>query len=207
MINLTLLVQSNLFYELLTKRLKSEKDISVVGKSFNDDELFKILDGSSVDLIFVDSSVPNLNLTRLIERVDDIDPNIGLIVLFHFNDVDIMVQAISSGIDACLNKDSSYLDLVKAIKTVKEGGIWADNVVLSTALKILIEKSKKPLKQLSNSLTKRELQIVELVCQGLSNKAISNNLYISEKTVKIHLSHIFKKLGIRHRYELNPYYR
>ncbi len=206
MINLAFLIHSNLYYELLTKRLKSEKDINIVGRLINEDELINFIEESNIDVIFVDSLIPNLNLTSLMEKIDDVDSNIGLVVLFHFNDLDMLIQAISSGIDACLNIDSTYVELLQAIRTVKEGGIWANNEVLTTALKRFINKSEKPLKQLSNSLTKRETEIAELIYQGLSNKAIANKLYISDKTVKTHISHIFKKLGIKHRYQLNPHF-
>ena len=56
---------------------------------------------------------------------------------------------------------------------------------------------------MSNKLTIREYEIADHLYQGLSNKAIAQKLFISEKTVKTHISHIFKKLGIKHRYELN----
>lgn len=206
MIKIALVIQSNLYAELLSKKLNAEKEFSVVSRSKNGDELFSNTNEYDFDLIILDSFIPNLNLRNFIAQIKEINSNTGLIVLFHFNNVDMMIEAITSGIEGCLNIDSNYSDLVQAIKTVNDGGIYAENIVLTTALKRFINKHEKPLKQLTNSLTKREIEISELINQGLSNKAIANKLFISEKTVKTHISHIFKKLGIKHRYQLNTNY-
>ncbi len=153
--------------------------------------------------MYIDSAVPNLDYRTLIEKLDEFNSSLGLIVLFHNNDIDLFVNAIQCGIDGCLNINSSYSDLLQSIKIVKDGGIWANNEVLTSALKKFINKSDKTIKSLSNKLTKREYEIADNLYQGLSNKAIAQKLFISEKTVKTHISHIFKKLGIKHRYELN----
>lgn len=204
MINIALLVQSSLYSELLEEKLNSEKDFSIISRSTTEDELILNYSECDIDIIIVDSFLPKLNLSSFIDNIENINSDTGLIVLFHFNDIEMMIKAITSGIEGCLNIDSGYSDLVQAIRTVKDGGIWADNVVLTTALKRFINKHEKPLKHLTNSLTKREIEISELINHGFSNKAIANKLYISEKTVKTHISHIFKKLGIKHRYQLNP---
>ena len=204
MINLALVIKSNLMHELLEKKLKQEKDISIAARAEDESELFQILSENEIDVVFIDSAVPDLDYKALIEKLDEINSSLGLIVLFHNNDIDLFVNAIQCGIDGCLNIKSSYADLLQSIKTVKDGGIWADNEVLTSALKRFINKSDNTIKSLSNKLTKREYEVAELLYQGLSNKAIANKLYISEKTVKTHISHIFRKLGIKHRYELNP---
>ncbi|NIT13339.1 MAG: response regulator [Candidatus Dadabacteria bacterium] len=198
-----MVIQPNIYYELLTKRLKSEKDISLVGKASDENELFNLVAEHEVDVVFIDSLIPNLDYSKIIDKLDEINPNIGLVVLFHNYDVDLLVNAIHCGIDGCLNINSSYIDLVQSIRTVKDGGIWADNEVLTSALKKFINKNDKTIKSLSNKLTKREYEIADHLYQGFSNKAIAQKLFISEKTVKTHISHIFKKLGIKHRYELN----
>lgn len=204
MINIALLIQSTLYFELLSKRLKQEKDISITRRIAGEKEVLELIDSAGTDILFIDSSAVNINYLKIIKKIDDANSSLGLIVLFNYYDMDLFVNAISSGIDGCLNMNSGFSDLIQALRTVNDGGIWADNEVMTTALKGFIKKNDKSLKTLSASLTNRELEIAELLLQGLSNKAIAKKLYISEKTVKTHTSHIFKKLGIKHRYELNP---
>jgi len=125
-----------------------------------------------------------------------------VLLLLHGPDEKFIINAISLGVRGCLTQASSRDQLIQAIKTVNNDEIWMDVGTVTKILARLLPKEINDLKSNSTNLTKKEKEIVILVAEGLSNKEISQKLYISEVTVKTHIRNVFKKVGVSSRFQL-----
>lgn len=203
MINLALAIPSEIYLEAVTANIEKDKTIKVISKLKNQQQIVKFIKSGDFDVLFLDSSIPGLDIKEIFRELKNLKTSPGIIAHFHEDDEDQQIKAISYGFNSSLSLYATIEDLRSAIIAVSTGEIWADHKILTIALKNFINRDKANFNKIEAKLTKREIDISKLVVEGLSNKAISKNLFISEKTVKVHISNIFKKLGIKHRYQLS----
>lgn len=182
----------------LSDLLSLENDVQVVGEANNGQEAINYLQNNNVDLIVLDNNMPIMNGIETLKRIRELDIE-GKVLLFTVSDSSKDVQdALEFGVDGYLLKDMEPEDIIKDIRK-----ILRDELVISPSLApILAQAMRKPAKNESNyDLTDRELQVLQMIAEGLSNKMIGNKLGISESTVKVHVKHILGKVGLRTRVE------
>lgn len=182
----------------LSDLLSLENDVKVVGEANNGQEAINYLQHNNVDLIVLDNNMPIMNGIETLKRIRELDIE-GKVLLFTVSDNSKDVQdALEFGVDGYLLKDMEPEDIIKDIRK-----ILRDELVISPSLApILAQAMRKPAKNESNyDLTDRELQVVQMIAEGLSNKMIGNKLGIAESTVKVHVKHILGKVGLRTRVE------
>jgi DNA-binding NarL/FixJ family response regulator len=117
------------------------------------------------------------------------------------------VEAFRSGARGVFSRDDSFELLVRCAQRVHEGQVWANNQQLQFAIEALTESAPSAIVDAKGAhlLTKRELSVVQLVAEGLSNRDISHELRLSEHTVRNYLFRIFNKVGVSTRLELAIY--
>lgn len=182
----------------LSDLLSLENDVQVVGEANNGQEAINYLQNNNVDLIVLDNNMPIMNGIETLKRIRELDIE-GKVLLFTVSDNSKDVQeALEFGVDGYLLKDMEPEDIIKDIRK-----ILRDELVISPSLApILAQAMRKPAKNESNyDLTDRELQVLQMIAEGLSNKMIGNKLGIAESTVKVHVKHILGKVGLRTRVE------
>lgn len=182
----------------LSDLLSLENDVKVVGEANNGQEAINYLQHNNVDLIVLDNNMPIMNGIETLKRIRELDIE-GKVLLFTVSDNSKDVQdALEFGVDGYLLKDMEPEDIIKDIRK-----ILRDELVISPSLApILAQAMRKPAKNESNyDLTDRELQVLQMIAEGLSNKMIGNKLGIAESTVKVHVKHILGKVGLRTRVE------
>mgnify|MGYP003603799871 FL=1 len=182
----------------LSDLLSLENDVKVVGEANNGQEAINYLQHNNVDLIVLDNNMPIMNGIETLKRIRELDIE-GKVLLFTVSDSSKDVQdALEFGVDGYLLKDMEPEDIIKDIRK-----ILRDELVISPSLApILAQAMRKPAKNESNyDLTDRELQVLQMIAEGLSNKMIGNKLGIAESTVKVHVKHILGKVGLRTRVE------
>ena len=182
----------------LSDLLSLENDVKVVGEANNGQEAINYLQNNNVDLIVLDNNMPIMNGIETLKRIRELDIE-GKVLLFTVSDNSKDVQeALEFGVDGYLLKDMEPEDIIKDIRK-----ILRDELVISPSLApILAQAMRKPAKNDSNyDLTDRELQVLQMIAEGLSNKMIGNKLGIAESTVKVHVKHILGKVGLRTRVE------
>lgn len=192
-----------LFREGLEILLSVHKDIQVVGNASNGQEAFDVATHVRPDVVLMDVRMPVLDGVRATSLLKDVLPQCRVIVLTTFDDDEYIFDALRSGAVGYLLKDVDSAQLVEAIRAVARGESILEP---SVAAKVIAEFSRVSsmvpsvqMEQLVEPLSERELEILVLIARGASNKEIASQLYITEGTVKNHITHILSKLGVRDR--------
>jgi len=184
----------------LKQILELEEDIDVVAQAGNGEEAIEKAQQYNPDVILLDINMPKVNGIETLRRLKDLGINSKVIMLTIYDDREYLFETMKIGANGYVLKDSDADSLIKAIKDVKRGKTYIQPSIASVLVEELNEKTKKDGDYAKiESLTKREYEVLTLVAEGLNNKEIANRLYISEKTVKNHVSNIFKKIKVNDR--------
>ena len=182
----------------LTALLSTESDLEIVGVGADGQEAVWQVAELKPDVILLDLQMPRVGGIEAITEIKASDPNARILVLTSFGDDEMVFSAIQAGALGYLLKDSSPQELVQAIKNVYAGLLFLDPEI---ALKV-IREINKPLanrQPTQEPLTVRETEILRLVARGLTNNDIAEQLVVSERTVRTHLSNILAKLHLANR--------
>ena len=199
-----------LFRDGLRKILSVEKDILVVGEAANGDEISKVVERMKPDIMLLDLKMPKGDAVQNLLEIAARSPATRVIILTAFSDEETVLNAAKGGAKGYVSKGVPSATLVQAIKSVCNGGIWIDKEMPSweTFEEIAQAQSQAQAREVApqlnesmSALTKREMEILRLVAEGLTNEEIGKKIFISEKTVKTHLTNIFDKLKVNNRFK------
>ncbi len=177
--------------------LKAYPDLEMVGEASNGQEAIQRCAELQPDIILMDMMMPQLSGVEATRVIRERHPNTQVIALTSFsNDKQLVQAALSAGATGYLFKDVSAADLVNTIRAVHGG----TPVLAPDATRLLIQaKTERPPQ--SFNLSERELEVLALLIEGLSNGDIAGRLTISRSTIKFHVSSILGKLGANSRTE------
>jgi len=185
--------------EGLATMLSRENNIEVVGEAEDGAQAIKKAGELEPDIILMDLRMPEVNGVEAMKTIKATHPNINFIVLTTYDNDEYIFEGIEAGARAYLLKDSPREELFKAIEAVYRGESLIEPAIAGKVLDRLVELSR-PGSQLAE-LSKREIEVLELIARGTGNKLIAANLNISESTVKTHIQSIFQKLDVNDRTE------
>jgi DNA-binding NarL/FixJ family response regulator len=171
--------------------LNDQPDIAVVAEAPDGEAAVSLFRRERPDVALIDLRMPILDGVQVVEHIRREFPDAALVVLTTFDTDDDIHRALVAGARAYLLKDVSPTDLVACIRAVHQGGTWVSPAVASR----LVDRITRL------QLTAREMAVLRLAASGKSNREISVTLSISEGTVKIHMGHLFEKLGATSRTE------
>lgn len=184
----------------LKQILELEEDINVVSQAGDGEEAIEKAQKYNPDIILLDINMPKVNGIETLRRLKDLGINSKIIILTIYDDREYLFETMKIGASGYVLKDSDADSLIKAIKDVNHGKTYIQPSIASVLVEELNEKNKKDGDYAKiESLTKREYEVLTLVAEGLNNKEIASKLFISEKTVKNHVSNIFKKIKVNDR--------
>lgn len=183
--------------EGIKQLLELNDSISVVGMASDGDECISVLESKKPDLLLLDINMPGKNGLEIIEEIKKLNFNVKIILLTVHNEVDYLLKAVEIGADGYVLKDSGSAELVNAIEIVMSGESYIQPDMIPMLNSKMIAKNND--KEKMKNLTKRELEVLVLVSEGMFNKEIADKLSISERTVKNHISSIFKKIDVADR--------
>lgn len=175
--------------------LDLESDIRVVGEAVSGEEVLKKVEEYRPDFILMDINLPGKNGIEVTSLVKSQYPNCRVLILTMFEHDEYLMEALRAGADGYLLKDSSSEQVVAAIRKVSQG----DSVIHPRMTQKLITYHQTNSERNKNVLSEREKEVLFELVKGLSNKEIAEVLFISDKTVKIHINKIFKKLNVKSR--------
>lgn len=202
-IRVLLVDDQTLFREGLETLLSVHKDIQVVGGASDGQEALEVATKVQPDVILMDVRMPVLDGVRATRRLKEILPQCRVIVLTTFDDDEYVFDALRAGAVGYLLKDVASAQLVEAIRAAARGesilepSVAAKVIAEFTRVSSMLPTTQK--EQLVEPLSEREREILGLIARGDSNKEIANQLFITEGTVKNHVTHILGKLGVRDR--------
>ena len=197
-----------LFRQGIRWSLEDARDIQVVGEAENGQEALKLTERLNPDVVLVDVNLPGLNGLEVARVIKRRDPRTGIIVLSVYEDDDQLFQAIKVGAAAYSSKDVNPEDLLYFIREVAKGKYLINEAVLakpSVATRVLHQfrelaaTEEEQTALLFAPLTSREIEILDCIARGLSNKEIATELNISGQTVKNHITSILSKLQVNDR--------
>lgn len=182
----------------LWKLLELEEGVEVVADAGDGTEALQVLSKVAVNVALVDARMPRMDGVELIARMRQEYPGVPAIVLTTFDDDSYLTGALVAGAKGYLLKDTEPADLVAAIHKVTRG----ETILGSAAAEGLIAGIRPPAATETSALSEREGEVAALVGAGASNREIARRLYITEGTVKNHVSQVLRKLGLRDRTQL-----
>lgn len=179
--------------------LKLEPDIEVVGTAEDGDEVVAMVAKKEPDLVLMDLKMPVLNGVEATRQIRTKHPDVKVLVLTTYDDDEWVFDAVKAGASGYLLKDTPRDELVKAIKGTVTGKTYVDPSVAGKVLEQVSSHQTQPATLITSKLTEREIEVLRLIAKGLSNTDISDRLFLSEGTVRNHVSAILAKLGVSDR--------
>lgn len=180
--------------------LEASGDFSI-STALSVDEAISNIDQERPDLAMLDVTMHNGGGLRVLRHLRIHYPSVPAMFLTVHIDPEQTIEAMRLGVRGIALKDGDPEMIIEAMGAVLEGGKWFESSVTESALRHSIDQPSRAVRS-DDLLTKRELEIVELVCLGLRNRDIAQRCDLAEGTVKIHLNSIFRKLGVASRSEL-----
>lgn len=184
--------------EGLKQLLELDGTMKVIAEANDGEECLNLLNKRiHPDILLLDINMPKKNGIEVLEYIKQNKIPVKVLILTVHNEVEYLLKAVDIGIDGYLLKDSSYDELKEAIDVVISGNTYIQPSLLPALNESMEDYAFD--KEKIECLTKRELDVLRLISEGCSNKKISDGLSISERTVKNHISHIFRKIGVEDR--------
>ena len=206
MIKLLLADDQDILTEGLKLLLGAEEDIEIVGTANNGKKAYDLCRIRKPDLVLMDIQMPEVNGVEATAMIKKEFPQIKIIVLTTFNDDEYIFDALKNGASGYMLKDASPMKILEAVRTVFNGGALIQSEV---AVKVIDQFSQlakdtgdKHIDPKAELLTDREIEICRLIAEGKSNKEIADELYLSQGTVKNHITKMLLKLELRDRTQL-----
>jgi DNA-binding NarL/FixJ family response regulator len=206
--------------EGMSRIIEMEKDMQVVGQATNGSEAIAMVKKSNPDVVLMDINMPEMDGLRATQIIKENSPHIEVLILTMFDKAEYLFWVTRAGASGYLLKDSPSHEVIHAIRVVSKG----ESILHpSMAKKLMNQYSNQTLSPIqleshasiqeiretqepwdnkelcTDSLSPRELEVIQLLVDGNTNKEIAGQLYISDKTVKIHVNKIYKKFKVKSR--------
>ncbi len=195
MVRKTLVVDDHPMYmEGVKSILNKHKEIKVCGQATSAEHALELLEKKSFDFIITDISLPGMNGIEFIKIVKKLKPYIPTLVLSMRKGKELVEEVLSAEAEGYLIKKSGKDELFEAIDKIINGGTYYSSEITTLMMEIIRAKKFKN-SETSSLLTKREREILKLICKEYSNKEIAATLNLSISTVETHRSSMFQKTG------------
>jgi DNA-binding NarL/FixJ family response regulator len=176
----------------LNTLVSSAEDLVIVGEAASGEQAVTMADELLPDVVLMDLSMPGIGGVEATRRILASQPQIRVVVLTSFSNQERVAEALAAGAVGYLLKDCDGREVLAAIRSAALGHAPLDARVARALL-----PSTSP--RVKETLSVRELEVLRLVAQGLANKQIGRALGISERTVKVHVGHVFRRIGVADR--------
>lgn len=187
----------SLIREGLKQLLEFDGSIEVVAEASNGIECLEKLNSFQPDVLLLDINMPEKNGIEVLREMKAENSPVKVLILTVHNELEYLMNAVDIGVDGYILKDSELAELKRAISAVIDGENYIQPSLIPALNNQLVNRDIE--KDKINLLTNRELEVLAQVANGMFNKEIATNLNISERTVKNHISNIFKKIDVSDR--------
>jgi DNA-binding NarL/FixJ family response regulator len=192
MIKIIVVDDHTMFRESISKILSLRKTVEVLAEASNGVELLGLLDKFKPDIVLMDIAMPELDGIETTKKALIKQPNLKVLTLSSFGDEKYYFHMVEAGAKGFVLKNAGLSELEMAIKEVAKGGSWFSSELLQ---KVIINLSSKNKIENESGLTERELEILKLICENLTNEQIAEKIHLSYDTIKWHRNNILSKTG------------
>jgi len=191
-INIAVIDDHDLFREGIRLVLNQVEGFNVVFDTSDGNLFLEKISEIQPDIVLMDIDMPVINGVLVTEKALKINPDLKIAALSMFSDTGHYTQMIHAGVKGFILKKANKFELEQAIRTICDGGNYFSQEILQ---KLAFHFTEKPNDR--DHLTSREIEIIVMICQGMTSQEISDKLFISSKTVETHRSNIFLKIGVK----------
>jgi len=198
MIRIMIADDHSIVREGLKQLLELEEDFSVVGQASNGVETIEKIKELHPDVLLLDINMPIMNGIKALKKLKEDGIDTKVVILTIHEDREYLIETMQIGASGYILKDSDSASFFKAIRDAYSGESYIQPKLAADLIKEFNKPRGTRIKK-ENELTQREYEVIALIADGLNNKDIAEKLYISEKTVKNHVSNIFRKINVSDR--------
>ncbi len=176
-----------------------ENDMQVVGEAEDGFDAVSAAGDLQPDVILMDLLMPRKGGMAATAEILETDPNARILVLTSFAEIDKILPAIKLGVQGYVVKNSNPKELIQAIRNVAGGGVYMTPEISQLLFHAISQTEANSASPSVDQLSPREIEVLKLVAQGLTNDEIGTRLFISSRTVGVHVSHILVKMNLTNR--------
>jgi len=180
-----------IFRESLTELL-TKQGYKIIGMASNGIDFLKLLQKSLPDLVIMDISMPQMDGCEAAKKALENFPDLKILTLSSFGDEKYYYLMIEAGVKGFVLKNSGINELKLAIEEILNGGAWFSNELLQ---KVITSINKKPKEEAEIKFSDREIEVLNLICKGLTAEKIAEELYLSHETVRTYRANLLSKSG------------
>lgn len=185
--------------------LMEERDnVEVMAEVSDADEIIPSVTRTNPDLVLIDPELPQLDLKEVVDELQQLQSSVGVVVLTDSNEPEHLQDAVQSGARAYISMDTEPDELIHDLQLAADGQVLASGPAVDSLADLIPDTSSQDA-QISRDLSGREIEVINLVARGDTNKEIAEVLVVTENTVKVHLRSIFRKLGVRNRQQVTAH--
>jgi len=185
--------------------LEQSPDLTIIGEAADGEEAVRLTTELLPDVVVMDVRLPRLNGIEATKAIKDQHPDMPILILSAYDDDRYVFPLLDAGANGYLLKTTSGAELARAIRTVQAGETALDPHIAHKVVERLTHHQRYQSRDMKEGLTEREIQVLQTVAQGKSNREIGEALFISPHTVQVHVRNIFGKLGVNNRIEAVAY--
>lgn len=186
--------------EALHQALEAEEDLEVVAEACDGEEAVKLASELRPDVAVMDIVMPKLNGIEATRKIKEVAPDIAILILTAYDDDEYVLGLLDAGAAGYLLKSARGRDLAGAIRAIKSGeSVLHPKIIAKLLKRAMVAPAQEH--RASDLLSDREMEVLRLVALGIGNREIAAKLFLSQRTVKAHLTNIFNKLNVASRSE------
>jgi len=187
-----------IFRNGLKDLLDEVPEVEVIGEAESGEQFLKMLPEISPDIIFMDIKMPGINGIETTRKALEMRPELKILALSMFGENEYVEEMLQAGALGYLLKNIGKEELIKAIDNIsQQKGYFSDEILVMVTRKVFNAKQESKEKNILDSFTKRELEVLQLVSEGFSNADIAKKLKISPRTVGGHRNNMLSKSGLK----------
>jgi DNA-binding NarL/FixJ family response regulator len=176
--------------------------VEIVGEASNGNQTLELFEKLKPDLLIMDISMPDMNGMDVSKSILSNNPGANIVILSMYDDHDYISRCIEYGVKGYVVKNESSAELENAVKAVLGGKNYFSRQAQDIIFKKYSQNVSKKKEADDVSLTKREIEIIRLIAEGLTSQEMANKLFISHRTVETHRANLMKKMNVKNAVEL-----
>lgn len=185
--------------------LDAEPDFDVIGKTVDGLKTVDLVNDLNPDVLVLDLMMPGVNGLEVARQLHKQKPKTKIIILSMYDDEGFVLEALTNGVAGYVLKDEGSIELVQAIREVKNGHRYLSPTLSDRAINVYEQMTKAKTTDKYETLTTREREVFHLTAEGLTNSEIAERLGISVRTAETHRSRLMQKLDIHNQADLTRY--